>query len=118
MLQGVEVVEIQDNEIVVRNTIRRELIKSQENAKIKHKFDLSYFREGYPYYVQRFNEEYPTLYFCHGVSEQVIHLVKPSDREETLDKAEFVDILIGEAVRENIIFTIAVPSDISIRIED
>ena len=67
--------------------------------------------------MQRFNEEYPKLYICEDVNESVLHLVRPQDEiESLLDKAERINILVGEAVRENIIFTIAVPSDISIKI--
>lgn len=115
MIEGIELV---NNNLKVRKEVRKELVSSQNSAKIKHKFDLNYFKVGYAYYVQKFNEEYPTLYFCVGVNEKVIHLVKPSEIEECLDKAEYVDILVGQAVRENIIFTVAVPSDISIKMND
>lgn len=115
MINGIEIV---DKDLNARVEVRQELVESQKNAVVNHKFDLEYFKEGYAYYVQRFNEEYPSLYICEEVREDVLHLVKPAEIEEKLDKAEHISILVGEAVRENIIFTLAVPSDISIKIEE
>lgn len=114
MINGIELV---DSSLNMRQTVREELLSSQNNAKTLYKYDLDYFKIGYAYYVQRFNEEYPKLYLCEDVNESVLHLVRPQDEVESLlDKAERIDILVGEAVRQNIIFTIAVPSDISIKI--
>ena len=114
MTKGIELV---DSSLNIRQTVRNEFVSSQNNAKTMYKFDLDYFKVGYVYYVQRFNEEYPKLYICEDVNESVLHLVRPQDEiESLLDKAERINILVGEAVRENIIFTIAVPSDISIKI--
>ena len=114
MTKGIELV---DSSLNIRQTVRNEFVASQNNAKTMYKFDLDYFKVGYVYYVQRFNEEYPKLYICEDVNESVLHLVRPQDEiESLLDKAERLNILVGEAVRENIIFTIAVPSDISIKI--
>lgn len=114
MIKGIELV---DSSLNIRTTVRQELVTSQNNAKTLYKFDLDYFKVGYAYYVQRFNEEYPKLYICEDVNENALHLVRPQDEVESLlDKAERIDILVGEAVRQNIIFTIAVPSDISIKI--
>lgn len=115
MINGIEIV---NKDLTARETVRNELVESQKNAVVNHKFDMDYFKEGYAYYVQRFNEEYPSLYICEEVNENALHLVKPAEVEEKLDKAERVSILVGEAVRENIVFTIAVPSDISLEIED
>lgn len=115
MINGIEIV---NKDLTARDTVRNELVESQKNAVVNHKFDMDYFKEGYAYYVQRFNEEYPSLYICEEVNETALHLVKPAEVEEKLDKAERVSILVGEAVRENIVFTIAVPSDISVEIED
>ena len=114
MTKGIELV---DSSLNIRQTVRNEFVASQNHAKTMYKFDLDYFNVGYVYYVQRFNEEYPKLYICEDVNESVLHLVRPQDEiESLLDKAERINILVGEAVRENIIFTIAVPSDISIKI--
>lgn len=112
-IQGVEIV---DSLLNLRPTVRKELVESQKDAKVLYKFDLNYFKNGYAYYLQQFNEEYPKLYFCEDASESALHFVRPSEIEEKLDKAERIDVLVGDAVRNNIIFTLAVPSETSVKI--
>lgn len=87
--------------------------KSQKNAIVLNKFNLNYFRIGYAYYVQKGNDSSPTMMLLECATESILQFIKPTS-EDRLAEYNFT---VGEAIRNDMTFTMLVPSKESVILE-
>lgn len=87
--------------------------ESQNNAIVLNKFNLNYFRAGYAYYVQKKTETTPILLLLEYATEDILQFLKPT----TDDRLAEYNFTVGESIRNEMVYTMLVPSKESVRLE-